>query len=474
VVPDLAMSLPTPSDGGLTDTFQLRRGVRYSNGAPVRPEDFLRAIERDFKLGDALAPAYYANLLGGRTCVAHPARCDLTRGIVADDQAGTVTFHLVAPDPELVDRLAVWDAIAIPAGTPNHDVGLHPIPATGAWEVASATSSELRLARNPYFHEWSRAARPDAYPDNMVVKLGASPSQELTEVERGNADYAADGPPPARLGEVETRFASQLHLDPNDNVDQLVLNTRVAPFNDLRVRQALNYAVDRAEIARLAGAGAQPACQFLPPYIAGYKRYCPYTQQPDSSGVWRAPDLARAERLIATSNTRGTPVTVWMLGVGGDESGVGRYVVSLLDQLGYPTRLRNLVSVNSDDGRFADSRTRAQIAVIQYFPNYPAPSEYIKWFLSCENFIPESTASPNWAEFCDPALDAQIGRALAAEGSNSPAASGIWASADRIVTDQAPLVPLVDPTAVSFVSRRVGNYQNNPQLGVLFDQLWVR
>jgi YVTN family beta-propeller protein len=473
VVPDLATSLPTPTDAGLTYTFQLRRGVRYSNGAPVRPEDFRRAIERDFKVGDALAPAYYANLLGGRACVAHPVRCDLARGIVADDVAGTVTFHLVAPDPELVHRLAVWDAVAIPAGTPNHNVGLHPIPATGAWEVASATSSELRLARNPYFHEWSRAARPDAYPDNMVVKLGASPSQELTAVEGGSADYTADGPPPARLGEVQTRFASQLHIDPGDNVDQLVLNTRVAPFNDPRVRQALNYAVDRAEIARLAGAGAQPTCQFLPPYIEGYKRYCPYTQQPGSSGVWRAPDLASAERLIATSGTHGTPVTVWMLGISGDESGVGRYVVSLLDRLGYPARLRKLVP-ESGDKRFADSRTKAQVAVIEYFPNYPAPSEYIKWFLSCQNFIPESSASPNWAEFCDPALDAQIGRALAAEGTNSPAASRMWAGADRIVTDQAPLVPLVDPAAVNFVSRRVGNYQYNPQLGILFDQLWVR
>jgi YVTN family beta-propeller protein len=475
VVPDLATSLPTPTNAGSTYTFQLRRGVRYSNGAPVRPEDFRRAIERDFKLSDALAPAYYANLLGGRACVAHPSRCDLARGIVADDVAGTVTFHLVAPDPELVDRLAVWDAVAIPAGTPNHDVGLHPIPATGAWEVASATPSELRLARNPYFHEWSRAARPDAYPDNMVVRLGASPSQELTAVERGSADYTADGPPPARLGEVQTRFASQLHIDPGDNVDELVLNTSVPPFNDLRVRQALNYAVDRAEIARLVGAGAEPTCQFLPPYIAGYKRYCPYTQQPDNSGVWRRPDLAAAERLIATSHTRGTPVTVWSLGIGGDESGVGQYIVSLLDRMGYPTRLRNPVSDNnSADGRFADSRTKAQVAVIQYFPNYPAPSEYIKWFLSCQNFIPESMASPNWAEFCDPALDAQIGRAVAAEGTNSPGAPGVWAKADRIVTDQAPLVPLVDPTAVDFVSRRVGNYQYNPQLGVLLDQLWVR
>jgi YVTN family beta-propeller protein len=473
VVPDLATSLPAPTDGGTTYTFQLRRGVRYSNGAPIRPEDFRRAIERDFKLGDAIAPVYYADLVGGAACAAHPAQCDLRRGIVADDSGDTVSFHLVSPDPELLRRLAVWDAVAVPAGTPNHDVGFHPIPATGAYEVASASSREIKLVRNPYFQVWSPAARPDGYPDQIVVKIGAGPSAELTAVERGSADYTVDGPPTARLGEVQTRFTSQLHIDPSDDVDQLVLNTRVAPFNDLRVRQALSYAVDRAEIARLVGLPAPPTCQFLPPYISGYRPYCPYTIDPNTTGVWRAPDLARADSLIAASHTRGTPITVWMFGIFGDPTGIGQYITSLLHRLGYPTRLKNVGNDNAAAGRFSDSRTKAQVAVMGYFSNYPAPSEYIKWFLSCQSFVPDSTSSANWAEFCDPRLDAQINRALAAEGAASPAASSMWAAADRIVTDQAPLVPLVNPSAVNFVSSRVGNYQYNPQLGVLLDQLWL-
>jgi peptide/nickel transport system substrate-binding protein len=330
------------------------------------------------------------------------------------------------------------------------------------------------LARNPYFHEWSRAARPDVYADQQVGLAAASPSQELTAVERGSADYTLDGPPTARLGEVQTRFASQLHIDPSDHVDQLVLNTSVAPFNDLRVRRALNYAIDRAEVARLVGAPAQPTCQFLPPYIPGYKRYCPYTLGPNTAGIWRAPDLATAERLISASHTRGTPITVWMIGVFGDPSRIGQYVVSLLDRLGYTANLRNVEADNTAPGRFADSRTKAQVAITPYFPNYPAPSEYINWFLGCQSFVPDSTGNANWAEFCDPRLDAQIRGAFAAEEANSPAAPSMWAAADRIVTDQAPLVPLVNPSAFNFVSRRVGNYQYNPQLGVLTDQLWVR
>jgi peptide/nickel transport system substrate-binding protein len=152
-----------------------------------------------------------------------------------------------------------------------------------------------------------------------------------------------DPPPANRLGELQTRFASQLKNTPSIFADALIFNARVAPFNDVRVRRALNYAVDRAEVARLVGADAQPTCQMLTPFFTGYQRYCPYTLDPTSSGVWRAPDLATAQRLITASHTRGTPVTLWLPY---DYPGLmvaGRYLVALLmitdsdTRLGYAT-----------------------------------------------------------------------------------------------------------------------------------------
>ena len=94
----------------------------------------------------------------------------------------------------------------------------------------------------------------------------------------------------------------------------LILNTRVAPFNDLRVRQALSYAIDRGKITRLLQTGGQPTCQMLTPFILGYRPYCPYTLNPNPSGSWTAPNLAKARRLIAATHTRGTPITIWNLG----------------------------------------------------------------------------------------------------------------------------------------------------------------
>ncbi|HYB46249.1 MAG TPA: BTAD domain-containing putative transcriptional regulator [Streptosporangiaceae bacterium] len=476
VVPDLAVSLPAPADGGTTYTFQLRHGIRYSNGELVRPEDFRRALQRDLTFGPD--PAYgdpFADVVGGAARTAHPSRCDLSKGVVVDDAANTVTFHLVAPDPEFLARLSLQDAEAVPVGTPDHDVGLHPIPATGPYEWASISPRVAILVRNPYFREWSHAARPDGYPDRIIIRRISSPQAEITDVERGTADYEYDGVPADRMGEVQTRFASQLHVNPAIGTDALVLNTRVAPFNDVRVRQAINYAVDRGEIARLIGQGTRPACQMLPPGLPGYQRYCPYTLDPSPSGTWLAPDLVKAERLIAASRTRGTPITIWDLGpFQTDYTPAYAYLTSLFDRLGYPTRVIDLANNTAANGQFSDSRMRVQAAINEFGASYPSASQLLASSFGCRYFVPDSAANTNGSEFCDPKLDAQMNSALAAESNNSPDAAALWAQADRTATDDAPAVPLTTPSETDFVSARVGDYQYSFQQGVLLDQLWVR
>jgi len=422
IVPDLAVSLPTPTDGGTTYTFQLRRGIHYSNGELVRPEDFRRALQRDLTFGPSVFYGdYFANVLGGAACAAHPSRCDLSKGVVVDDAANTVTFHLVAPDPEFLARLSLQDAEAVPAGTPDHDVGFHPIPATGPYEWASFTPSEGILVRNPYFHEWSHAARPDGYPDRIVFRRTLNGETEITGVERGTADYEYDGVPPDRLAEVQTRYASQLYVNPSIGTDVLILNTRVPPFNDLRVRQAINYAVDRGKLARLLGQGTRPTCQILPPGLPGYQRYCPYTIDPNSAGIWSGPDLAKAERLIAASHTRGIRITIWDLGPFQTYyTPAYGYLVSLLDRLGYPTRVLNFENNIPAGGQAADSRTRVQAAIGEFFPNYASASQILQLGFACRSFVPNWTGNPNQSEFCDHRLDAQINSALRPRATTPP------------------------------------------------------
>lgn len=470
VVPDLATSLPVPTDGGKTYTFELRPGIRYSTGAPVRARDIRTAIERVFRL-ESPGRGFYDRIVGADACSSKPAACTLGRGITTDDAARRITFHLTAPDADFLYKLAIPFAFAVPS---HSEAGVQ--PATGPYKVARyKPQQELRLVRNPRFREWSRAAQPDGYPDELVWRFGVSVGKQVDAIQRRRADAAGvEDLPPSRQQELRTQYASQLHAGPEPTTFYVALNTRVPPFDDVRARRALNYAIDREEVVRLSGGPerAQLTCQGFPPNYPGYRRYCPYTVEPNSAGTWTGPDLAAAQRLIATTQTKGSRVTVWWSVFSTREA--GSYVVSVLRTLGYRARLRFV-----DDGEryfraLSDSRRRVQAGVTGWIADYPAEAGFLSVQLTCEAFVPRSVDNQNFAQFCDRKIDAEIARAQVLQTTDPQAASELWAQIDRRIVDRAPWVPLYNTRSADFVSERVGNYQNNPQWGMLVDQLWVR
>jgi YVTN family beta-propeller protein len=466
VVPDLAVALPTPTDGGRTYTFRIRADIRYSNGRLVQPEDFRRALERLFII--AHDPGYYPAIVGATTCVTQPKRCNLSRGIATDDRARTVTFHLVEPDPDFLYKLGLPYAFAVPADTPAKDVGLHPLPATGPYMIGSVKrGGALTFVRNPRFREWSRAAQPDGYPDRIVVTSAKSVPAAVRAVEDGSRDFSLDSVPPELEHEVETQYASLVHVNPREATTYLFLNTRVPPFDDVRVRRAVNYAADRAAGVRAStrGTGGAPTCQILPPDFPGFRPYCPYTLHPGAGGEWTALDLERARRLVAASGTEGQTVTLW---VPDNHRGEAPFAAALFRSLGYRTRIKRV----SDHVYYGptgplDPRRRAQTGLFSWFADYPAASNYITTFFSCR-------APSNWSEFCNRRIDAEVQRALALQTTDPYVANQLWARIDRAIVDLAPAVPLFTLKEVDIVSRRVGNYQFNPQWGALLGQLWVR
>ena len=94
--------------------------------------------------------------------------------------------------------------------------------------------------------------------------------------------------------------------------------------------------------------------------------------------------------------------------------------------------------------------------------------------LGCGSIHPGSDASPNIAAFCDQAIQAKMTQASNMQLTNLAGANELWAQVDHEVTDQAPWVDLYNPKQIDFLSKRVGNYQWNPQWYILIDQLWVQ
>jgi peptide/nickel transport system substrate-binding protein len=463
VVPDLASALPTPTENGTRYTFRLRSGIRYSIGTLVRASDFRRGLERVFKIHSPGA-GFFTGILGGDACAAHPAACDLDRGIVTDDESGTIVFRLSAPDTEFLYKLALPFAYPAPPGTPDTHNRTRPIPGTGPYAISFVGKHELRLVRNRYFHEWSKEVQPAGYPDAIVARVTDHTSAGIRDVMRGKLDWVGMGTSaPVRLPELRVRYASQLHINPFSATSFMVMNTRLPPFNDPRVRRALNYAVDRSVWVKIAGGtqAAQTTCQILPPSLPGYRPYCPF----------RAPDLEKARQLIAASGTKGMKVVVFTMS--GYFEPLGQYFVSLLRSLGYRASLTHR-PLDEYFQAISNSRHGVQIAFDNWIADYPAASNFFNALLSCRAYRPGTDSNTNRAQFCDRRIDAHIRRALAVQASDPEAANVLWARLDREIVNLAPWVPMTNPKMIDFVSKRVGNFQYNLQWGILLDQLWVR
>ena len=470
IVGNLATDVPTPTNGGQTYTFQLRPGIRYSNGAPVRAADFRASMERSVKVSP-FPPPFLQDLVGGTACLKQPAACDLSRAIETNDEERTVTIHLTAPDPDFLYKLALPLASLVPADSPLTLASDEPLPGTGPYRLETADGGRtLGLVRNPYFHVWASDARPDGYPDEIVIRTGTEADEQVAAVLDGEADWAEV--PSERVRALATKRPAQLHSDPFIATYYMFLNVRVPPFDDLRVRRALNLATDRRRLVELRGGplAAQPTCQMVPPNVFGYRPHCPYTVDPSPAGTWIAPDFATASELVEASGTSGMKITVSTFT---GEERIGRYFTSLLRQLGYVASLR-VTDPEEHFATVADSSARVQIGATAWFADFPAASNFVAYLFGCESFVPASSANPNYSGLCDRRVDAAIDAARRAQALDPRAGGELWAAADRALTEAAPAVPFANLRAVALVSERVENYQYHPVFGTLLDQLWVR
>jgi peptide/nickel transport system substrate-binding protein len=473
VVPDLAESLPKPTNGGKTWVFKLRKGIKFSNGQPVTVKDVVASFQRIFKVKSPTSGSFYAGIVGAKACLAKPAGCTLKGGVSANAKANTVTINLIAPDPEFKYKLAVPHASIVPASSPSSDAGTKPIPTTGAYYFASYNpNKQLVMKRNPYFKEWSKDAMPDGYPDQITQSYGLTVEAQITAVENGQADWTYESPPADRLNEIGTKYASQTHIETLTAFWYAPMNTRLAPFNNLKARQAVNYAIDRNALVGIIGGPklATPSCQVLPPGFPGHVDYCPYTKNPGKK--WSAPDLAKAKQLVKESGTAGQKVAV----VSSDDEvnkATAVYLQSVLNSIGYKASVKP-ISGNIFFTYAQNTKNKVQINVQQWYQDYPAASDFLYVLFGCESFHPGSDSSINIAGFCDKKINAKMHHALSTALENPKAANAEWANIDKLVTDAAPMATLFTPKHIDFVSKRVGNFVFSKQFYWLVDQSWVQ
>jgi peptide/nickel transport system substrate-binding protein len=450
LVPYLATSLPRISRDRRTYRLTLRKGLRYSNGSRVKASDFKKTVERDFVL-DSAGAALFRDIVGAQRFV--KTQKGGIRGIVVDDPTRTILIHLVAPQADFANVLASEFAAPVPASAPPADTSLHPLPSTGPYRITSyQPRSRIVEERNPYFQAWRFHGNvPAGNPDRVTWDIVPSAAVALRRVLSGQDDWMSYYQiPSSRLSSIERKHASRLKTFTPPDLVYFFMNTRVPPFNDVEVRRAVNYAISRRWLRRLAGGPAQTTENILP---APYPSYQPH--------VLYRHDLSKARRLVRGylrqpgSKRR---VFVWNHDVAADLP-FTKYLVSVLHRIGFDAS-EKVVTAGSYWTTIGDEKTRAQIGFADWVQDYPHPLDWFGVLLDGRTITP--THNSNYANFDVGWANREI-EALTRRPRLTPKVDRSWAALDRKVMRLAPWAPFLTREETNFFSARVdlGCYVNN-------------
>jgi peptide/nickel transport system substrate-binding protein len=441
VIPGLAKELPKVTDGGKTYTLFLRKGLKYSDGTPVKASDFTFAVERMFKLNSGGSP-FYTDIVGAEKFA--ETKSGGIPGIKTDDQTGEIVIHLVKPRGTFINELGLMFVAPVPPDTPIKNQSASPPPATGPYEIVkSEPGRSWNYERNP---QWAKVNGklmpeiPSGHVDKIDIAVVRNNSTQVNEVESGKTDWMQSSPPPDLLPKVKEKYeGTQFRVEPTISTYFFWMNTKKAPFSDLKVRQAVNYAIDTEALERIYAGSIAGTHQILPPGMPGYEKYDLYPHS-----------MAKAKKLIEEANPSDRNITVWTDSEP-ENAEAGAYFQDVLKRLGFSVKLKE---INADNyftiiGNLSTPDLDAGWA--DWFEDYPHPNDFFQPLLASESILP--TNNGNFAQIEVPSLDRKIAQ-LGAE-TLGPKQEGEYAALDREYMEQAPWAPYGTRTESTFVSSAI-------------------
>jgi peptide/nickel transport system substrate-binding protein len=437
VIPGLAEDLPRKSNGGKTYELTLRKGLKYSDGTPVKASDFKSTVERLFEVESGASP-FFSYIVGAEDFLA--GKADEISGIEANDASGDITIELTGPRGTFVNELAMPFTAPVPPDTPAQDQTSNPPPATGPYEIVeSDPGRRILYERNPQWKANNAGLLPDlpgGHVDRIEVKIVRNQSTQVNEVERGESNWMFDVLPPDRVSGVEAKYeGTQYREEPSINTYFFWMNMTQPPFDDLKVRQAVNHAIDPAALERIYAGQLDAGQQILPPGMPGYERFELYPY-----------DLAKAKKMISQANPSDREITVWADSLSPNDD-AGAYYQDVLEQLGFDVELKTL-----GDNYFSvianTSTPDLDTGLANWFEDYPHPNDFFQPMLWGESIAP--TNNTNLAQIDVPELNRKI-ETFGAENL-TPEVEAQYAELDREFMELAPWAPYGNLTLTLFVS----------------------
>ena len=442
VVPGLAKDMPEVSADGKTYSLMLRPGMKYSDGTDIKASDFTHAIKRLFKANSG-GSVFYEGIVGATDFA--EGKADTISGIKTDDGTGAITITLENPNGTFNNVLGLMFAAPVPPTTPlDKETTNNPPPSSGPFVITTVDApNTLTMERNPQFKTIRDAGAtevPDVSVDKIIVTQNKNNSAQVTGIEQNTIDYMVDPPDADRLPEVKSKFADRFRFEDSINTYYFWMNNQTAPFNDVKVRQAINYAIDPEALNRVFGGRLHATQQILPPGMPGYDEYTLYP----------GPDMDKAKQLLAEANPADKNITVWTDDEP-DRKRIGQYYQDLLKELGFNAELKvisgdtyfqtigNLSTPDLDTG-FAD-----------WFQDFPHPDDFFRPLLNGTNILP--TNNSNFSQVNIPANDSKQDELVQQQLTDDVRKQ--YAELDKSYMEQAVWAPYGNEQFTTFLSDRL-------------------
>ncbi len=440
VVPALAESMPKISDGGKTYTLTLRKGLKYSDGTPVKASDFKSSIERLFKVNSS-GSFFYEGIVGAEKFA--ETKSGGISGIKTDDKSGKIEIDLVAPRGTFSNELGLLFAAVLPADTPAKNLTSDPPPATGPYMLTKVeTGRGWSYARNPYWAKDNSQVSevPSGHVDKIDIKVVRNDATQVNDIERNQTNWMQTPISADEYNKVKDKFeGTQFRVEHPINLYLFWMNTERAPFDNLKVRQAVNYAVDSAALEKIYAGSLAAAHQILPEGMPGHEPFDLYPH-----------NMSKAKQLIREADPSDRNITVWTDNESPNNE-AGAYYEGVLNELGFDAKLKEINADNYYTIIGNESTPDLDTGWLSFYEDYPHPNDFFQAMFSGESIAP--TGNTNLSRIDVPKLNVKI--AKLGEEPLGAEQEAEYAALDKELMEEAPIVPYGTNTVSTFVDSEI-------------------
>lgn len=462
--PDLAESYEISPDGK-TFTFKLRHGVKFHNGREMTADDVKYSLDRVTNPKTQSPGAGFFGSIKGYDDVA-AGKAESLSGVTVVDPY-TVKFQLTRPDATFLHVMAINFAHVVPKEEVEKygaDFGKHPV-GTGAFKLAEWTLGQrIVFERNADY--WHKGL---PHLDKITFEIGQEPIVALLRLQKGEIDVPGDGIPPAKFQEVMADPEQKARVVEGGQLHTgyVTMNTTMAPFDNVKVRQAVNMAINKARVIQIINGRAVPANQPLPPSMPGYdKEYKGYPY-----------DVAKAKALLAEAgHPDGFDTQLFAMNTDPNPR-IAQAIQQDLAAIGIKASIQSLAQANV----IAAGGDKAGAPMIwsggmAWIADFPDPSNFYGPILGCAGAVPGGW---NWSWYCNKDLDA---KAAEADSVVDPAKAGerdkMWSAIYDKVMEDAPWAPVFNEQRFTMKSARMGGadnlYVDPVHIPINYDNVYVK